>query len=167
MMTPRGRFALGKTANRLTSVASLPVNADNKILFNRVKVIPSLAIGGTDDFGSMSVSQRKCYYANEKELKHFGHYNQANCFLECAWELATETCQCVPWFLNNLYHDQPICEHFGNLCFKDVVDRRYKDSQGSHCYEGCLNDCETFEFEIEWERKGGLASPYVYCKEGQ
>ena len=77
-------------------------------------------------FRELSPEKRNCFYEDELQLDFFPIYKSANCMLECAWLLAMETCQCVPWFLLDRFSDTSICEIYGNKCFADIVDNRYE-----------------------------------------
>ena len=78
----------------------------------------------------------------------FPAYSQSNCILECSWRLAKDRCGCVPWFLKRQFVQEPVCELFGNRCFKDLVDKRYKSGLTAECREGCFPDCELTEYKI-------------------
>lgn len=149
MVTPRGEFAVGRTSKREGSVAAVGSPEEwGRHFVDSVTISPSLLVKGTEEFRSMSYSQRRCLYPRERELKHFGpEYSQANCFLECSWELAAEKCKCVPWYLRELHPGRPLCERFGNACFEGVVEYRYYDG-GDTCEERCPKECEFLQFKI-------------------
>jgi acid-sensing ion channel, other len=46
------------------------------------------------------VSLRNCYFSNERRLKYFNHYTQANCETECMADLVLEKCGCIQIFYN-------------------------------------------------------------------
>ncbi len=72
-------------------------------------------LNSTDAFKSMDPKKKKCYLPKgEKKLKHFDEYSEADCMLECAWDLAIKRCNCVPWYMGDKYPKENICETFGN-----------------------------------------------------
>lgn len=101
----------------------------------------------TEDFRALSPEKRRCLFPQELELDIFPEYSEANCVLECAWRLASERCQCVPWFLKPQFPKAVMCEAFGNRCFRHLVDNRYKEE--NPCSSQCPDDCETYEFQPE------------------
>ncbi len=58
---------------------------------------------GTEEFRNLAPERRNCYFPNEKILNYFPIYSEGNCYLECVWEVASERCGCVPWFLSKLF----------------------------------------------------------------
>jgi acid-sensing ion channel, other len=53
------------------------------------------------------VSERKCYYSNERPLKYFNQYTPTNCEIECEVEYILEHCGCLPIYIeskNNFYN---------------------------------------------------------------
>ncbi len=69
----------------------------------------------TKAFKAMDPKQKNCYLPkNEKKLKHFDEYSEADCMLECTWELGKDLCGCIPWYLGDMYKDVQLCEIFGN-----------------------------------------------------
>ncbi len=69
----------------------------------------------TDAFKAMNPKQKNCYLPKcEKQLKMFEEYSEADCMLECAWDLGTKLCQCIPWYLSDKYPNDQVCEVFGN-----------------------------------------------------
>ncbi len=49
----------------------------------------------TDAFKEMPVDMRKCMLPEDDRLPILGAYTEADCYLECTWRLAVETCNCV------------------------------------------------------------------------
>ena len=96
----------------------------------------------------MDPHKRNCFYNNEKQLDFFPVYSEPNCALECAWKHASITCGCAPWFLVKAFRGaSPMCEAYGNGCFKRIVDTRYLDNFGDmSCMQGCLPDCNEYAF---------------------
>ena len=97
---------------------------------------------------ALSPRKRKCYYPDEFDLNYFPVYSYANCLVECAWDVAKESCGCAPWFLQDVLKGGgrfELCEYFGNACFKRIVASRYKLAS---CSEMCLQDCEVMEYSV-------------------
>ncbi len=56
-----------------------------------------------------------------------------------------KVCDCLPWFLlGKLDASFPMCERYGNECFKRVVRQRNDMEDG--CTKDCLPDCERAEY---------------------
>lgn len=51
------------------------------------------------DLESYPANQRKCYFDDEKILKHFRFYSQQNCEVECLMYLMSVTLDCVDFYL--------------------------------------------------------------------
>jgi hypothetical protein len=75
----------------------------------------------------MDISRRKCLREDEKTLRFFPVYTEANCILECAWNVAGNNCGCVPWFLKRYYPGKPLCEITGNECFRGETFIRWEN----------------------------------------
>ena len=85
----------------------------------------------TDEYKSMSLSKRKCFYPDEDgaPVSYFPTYSESNCFLECSWERAKNLCGCSPWYLLSLFKGSSLCERLGNWCFKEAIEKRYQVHQ--------------------------------------
>lgn len=150
-----GDLAFPKTSSDKTAVASLKDDG-YRHFSGEVSIRPVLMLRGTPEFRAMDVSKRKCLYPDEKELSISDHYSEANCYLECAWRRAIETCECVPWFMSDKYPELDMCGQPGNSCFKKIVDTRYDDDDP--CASQCPSDCETLEFEVSLQKKNEMNS---------
>lgn len=53
---------------------------------------------------SHSLEQRNCYFLEERQLKFFKNYNQANCFMECLADYTLNICECVPFYMPSIYN---------------------------------------------------------------
>ncbi len=72
-------------------------------------------LNSTDVFKAMDPSQKRCYlHKGEKTLQYFNDYSEADCVLECAWKLARDHCQCIPWYMSKMYPSDKLCEIYGN-----------------------------------------------------
>ena len=97
----------------------------------------------------MHPTKRNCYYENEKDLDFFPVYSEPNCALECAWKQARDICDCVPWFLMRSFKHAAMCESYGNMCFKEIIDTRYNDDFGDLlCMDSCLQDCNEYSYSV-------------------
>lgn len=146
-LSPGGQFAEGKLlSNEHMHLVTYDSSNDDPTAIE-AEVTFDYLVRTTEGFNALPVSKRKCYFPREKELKHFPIFSEANCMLECSWNVAAKHCRCVPWFLKKKMMDFKMCDKFGNICFKDVVDKRYNGTN-SLCHSECLDDCETLEFKI-------------------
>ncbi len=94
--------------------------------------------------------KRNCYFEGEVELDLFPIYHEANCVLECAWRFAESSCGCVPWFLKDSFPLTPMCEIYGNRCFKAIVDERY--DRHLPCDRTCLPDCNKVHYVVSRDK---------------
>lgn len=156
-----GQFAISKTSSEKMAVAVLGENEWMHYSWE-VGISPMLMLRGTPEFKDMDILKRSCLCPDEKQLSIAEGYSQANCYLECAWKEAIENCDCVPWFMIEMYPETDICDQFGNSCFKDMVDGRYEVEEGT-CSRECPNDCEILEFEVSLEMKKKMDTLRV-CK---
>lgn len=171
LVTPRGDFSIPRTALEVNSIVTLKKTTRRDTAFHEIKIKPSVIVRTTEDFRSMSVKRRKCYYRHEVKLDYYPEYSEANCVLECAWKEGANKCGCIPWFLKDQFKNMKFCEVFGNICFKDIIDRRYETKEKA-CHAACLDDCEKVEFQLEQSRKP--LKPYAtfftgnnfYCNTG-
>lgn len=159
IVSPWGHFSLDGTVKEsdvtkvLSSKPSLQNEWHKETMHGYMFLLPTNVVKTTKEFKAMAPRSRNCYFGHEKELAYFPEYSSSNCKLECAWDMARKTCGCVPWFLMDYFPSSRVCEVFGNMCFKGIVDSRYdaedteEDKEGS-CYVGCLDDCETTEFRV-------------------
>lgn len=93
---------------------------------------------------SLSINQRKCFFNDEVQLKHFSDepYTYSACLRDCKIELTLETCGCFPPF-HAPRHNLTICGIQDLRCLKDV---RITDlSKCKRCELSC--DFTTFTTE--------------------
>ena len=147
LITPKGNFAVGQLATKANSEA-LMGDMFPRNIYKMVKIYFTNIVRTTKEFRNLDPAKRNCLFKDEASLEHFPVYTEANCMVECAWRHAKEICLCVPWFLKGYFPEVPLCELFGNKCFRDVVDTRYKRLTGL-CRNQCLPDCEITEFTIK------------------
>jgi acid-sensing ion channel, other len=55
----------------------------------------------SDELRDYSVSERKCYFSNERRLQYFNQYTQSNCEIECIAEFINQKCKCLPVNFNS------------------------------------------------------------------
>lgn len=171
LVTPRGDFSIPRTALKQHSIVKVLRTTRSNSAYYKVKIKPTVIVRTTDDFRAMSVKRRRCYYSHEVKLGYYPEYSEANCILECAWKEAAKICGCVPWFLKDHFLEKKMCEVFGNMCFRDVIDRRYETKE-KPCYADCLEDCEKVEFQLEATKKSfrpygnALTNYKFYCNSG-
>ena len=113
-----------------------------------------MAVETTPEFRGISPRKRECYFPDESKLEWHNTYSEPNCVNECAWKFAEKSCNCVPWFLKEHFPASPICEYYGNKCFKTLVDNRYEMMAENGCNKVCLVDCERYQIKIEKQEKG-------------
>ena len=150
LITPRGHFTIGRLAIDADSTVRFGQAFRDRARLEDIKITFVNIVKTTDDFRGMSPLKRNCYYPDEIKLDFFPEYSEANCALECAWKLANQTCRCIPWFLRGHFPEADLCEVFGNKCFKDLVDGRYKLDECMRP-EMCLPDCEVTEMRLDRE----------------
>ena len=147
-LSPPNHFTIGQLQDEETSqfMWMSPIY-DNKAPcpLYLAKVELSYISTTTKEFRNMDAKTRECFYPDEIKLKYFPVYSEPNCLLECAWDFAFEKCKCVPWFLADTFKGAPMCEIYGNKCFANVIDQRYK--LNIPCKTECLHDCERVEYK--------------------
>ena len=110
-----------------------------------IKVLPDIVTTGTD-FDDLELEIRKCKFSHETDgLKMLKTYTRIGCEFECAAEIATTHCKCLPWFLPNNFTNLPLCDLFGGHCFNQILsdDKYYKK-----CPEQCLDNCQDSDLLI-------------------
>lgn len=140
MVTSPGNFAFGKYTEDTSFDVDAPISLALNVEIERV-------LDTTSDFKAMSLDKRRCLYPDERRLKFFPVYSEANCALECAWEATKELCQCVPWYLHRHFPDKDFCGFFGLSCFENLIANRYREIK-TDCMSHCLRDCNSIEFKL-------------------
>ena len=97
------------------------------------------------EYRGLNPDWRRCYFPDEFALKWHTNYSEPNCVTECTWSYASEECQCIPWFLVKYFPGFPVCELYGNKCFRTLIDNRYDLLEETGCSEQCLDDCNKLE----------------------
>ncbi len=150
MLTPPDHYSIGLLTEKKKDIHRYDEGRTIFNLLSKVKIV--YVSEATDEFQAMNPTKRHCLYPDELKLDHFSVYSESNCVLECAWEHARDACQCVPWFLHSFFAQAQTCEAYGNRCFRNLVENRYGMDK-SLCAQRCLPDCETVEYEVEYELK--------------
>jgi acid-sensing ion channel, other len=52
-----------------------------------------------EELGAYTVSERNCYFSDERRLKYFEKYTQPNCETECEIDNVLKHCLCFPIFI--------------------------------------------------------------------
>ncbi len=149
LVSPAGHFSLGRLTEEKKVTLTYEEAYTKSFVYNAEITIDYIA-RTTAGFHQMSQSTRGCAYSHEVSLDLLPVYNEANCVLECAWKSAKDTCGCVPWFLREYFPRLPICEFYGNSCFKAIVSGRH--SPNSSCSTSCLRDCDSIDYSVQFTR---------------
>ena len=100
----------------------------------------------SSNFASMKESKRKCFPNIGKDR----FYSRNKCMMEKAIELAEKTCECLPWFMQNLTTLQStVCDPISLKCF-DKFAVNYLDSNDNN---ECPQECVTTEYSITYDEK--------------
>lgn len=136
-----------------------------------LKVRVTRMSSATKEFRALSRRNRDCFFPDEIEMDHFPTYSKADCILECAWKAALRLCQCVPWFLREFFPEAQVCHIVANICFRNVVEKRYTVNVTRSCIDTCLDDCEPMSLQLSGEQNchyaslpSSLASDYFVAK---
>lgn len=164
MLTPRGDFTIGKLATEKNAVSLVGNQFTMQAEISALAITFATVVKTTKEFRAMDPSKRNCLYPDEKKLVYYPQYSEANCMLECAWNQAEKACQCVPWFLKELFPRAHMCELFGNKCFKDMINARYRKQMRGICQPVCLPDCETTEFQVNHPRRERIGHK-AFCRD--
>ena len=109
----------------------IPAGYKLTISIQAMEIVPS---NGMKD---VSIESRNCRLPDEnQDLKIFKIYSKPACEFEFRLFEAQEICNCVPW--NIPWHSirrYPICDIYGNYCFKSVWKNNQKGTKG--CLPGC------------------------------
>lgn len=143
------QYSLGKLDGGSQSLIKLGALTNQKLDFSDIEVSFKDVVVTTDEFRTISPERRKCLFRDERKLRHFPAYAEANCLLvgqkciseslmhrkicvlqldlfqECSWDGAERECGCVPWYLRDNFPKSQLCEYVGNECFAQVVRMRH------------------------------------------
>ncbi|XP_055382438.1 pickpocket protein 28-like [Condylostylus longicornis] len=129
---------------------------DKEIL---IRINPNI-IQTSEGLRHLSPLKRQCYFANERHLKFFKIYSQANCEIECLANITYQKCGCVKFSMPR-EPGTKICDINEILCYNEAEDdliRRefeeghqdtklnYRPNTTCNCLPGCTS--LTYEAEI-------------------
>lgn len=126
---PRSKFQLG--INNLLEFFN--VNASGLVVHagfeTTIKVMPSELVS-VESLESLTPRERGCRFTHENEnMMVLSQYTRAGCQMECMMERAKDLCKCVPYNFPRLDTDEhPLCDMFGNYCFRYVLGLFYSSS---------------------------------------
>ncbi|XP_014245168.1 sodium channel protein Nach-like [Cimex lectularius] len=115
----------------------------------------ALTIYSTEQTKSLRISQRKCRFLDEGNLKISPAYTYKLCRIECRMKLANRLCGCVPYFYRKT--DLKICDVNGMLCLAKYKERLLKllhDGVKEQCQ--CVPPCNDVNYSIH----GDSLSPW-------
>ncbi|XP_063709061.1 pickpocket protein 11-like [Culicoides brevitarsis] len=122
-------------------------------------IIKPPSIITSENLKGYPILKRKCYFEDERKLKLFRYYSQANCELECLTSIMFKKCGCVEYWMPHLPHmteckfnriiDHPNCSYddieiaIQEERVKTIVDI---DNQ-LEC--NCLPSCNSIQYEAD------------------
>ncbi|XP_055840717.1 pickpocket protein 28-like [Episyrphus balteatus] len=115
--------------------------------------------------------RRQCYYQNERYLRYFTKYTQANCELECLANQTLAKCGCVKFSMPR-NSSQPVCGARNSLCVQETANNfgswkfmaKTKPFGESVCTGNCLPTCFDIKYKAEIEQQISGDSPYDYYR---
>ncbi|CAH0389143.1 unnamed protein product [Bemisia tabaci] len=116
--------------------------------FKTVVAVP-LTIYSSDEVKQLSVSQRRCRFIHESNLKISPAYSFKFCRMECRIKLSLKLCGCVPFFYPPT--GEPICNVKGMKCLAKYEEEMIKlhnlNKYNLDC--NCLPACDDVSFVID------------------
>jgi acid-sensing ion channel, other len=126
-----------------------------------VTMILRMTLTDTDaDLRNYHISERHCYFENERKLAMFKVYTRRHCELECLANFTREQCECIHFSMPRLSSDK-ICDHSHLSC---VIASRKNLSTQARAYSlstsssfadrgklqcNCLPACTSFQYDVE------------------
>ena len=139
----------------LPSNGGFQVSAGKKTSF----VITPIVLESTEAVKLLTSSERNCQFPQESEnSKFFSLYSHSGCIFECLWYQAVETCQCSSWKYPMPGNISDVCDHSGNICFKEVMNDQ---SRVVSC--DCKPDCTKVSYDYYVIQEDLV--PSVQCNE--
>ena len=139
----------GFTAS-INSPREFPITSESPILIKPGQMntvgITAVKVQASDDIKVYAPDKRKCYFADEIQLKLFKEYSRNNCILECNLEYASQTLTssntnftaCIPWFYPfEIGLEIKMCDPWEQRVFQDLMGTVPEE----YC-QRCLPDCE-------------------------
>ncbi|KAF5296274.1 hypothetical protein FQR65_LT10269 [Abscondita terminalis] len=100
------------------------------------------------DIRSIDLQKRMCYFNDERFLKYYRTYSNANCKMECLVNKTIEQCGCVPYHYPKS-DETRICHHVNDLCsmrVKDSMEALLSETDEKDFCD-CLPSCFRLDFE--------------------
>ena len=135
--------------------SSKVISAGHKITWS----VQAMEIVPSESMEDISIDSRQCRLPHETEgLKIFKSYSKPGCEFEARLRKAEEACKCVPWDIPyDSYESYPICDIYGNYCFKNIW-KKYQKS-----IKECLPGCHQLKFTSSEVRE--KLDPEKICRE--
>ncbi|KAH8295713.1 hypothetical protein KR018_005486, partial [Drosophila ironensis] len=90
-------------------------------------------------------SKRQCIFSDEQELLFYRYYTRRNCEAECDALFFLRSCDCIPYYLPQVYPNASVCEVDNFQCLNRAEKEVY-DAESSQCKELCLSSCHDLIF---------------------
>ncbi|XP_055840691.1 pickpocket protein 28-like [Episyrphus balteatus] len=111
-----------------------------------------------------SPERRQCYYQNERYLRFFTVYTQANCEMECQANTSLFRCGCVKFSMpkksghavcgiKNAECFEDITKNFGKWKFMSKSNIYGSDNEERTCIDSCLPTCFDIKYKAEIEHQ--------------
>ena len=116
------------------------IGESNKIFSAGYKItlnVQAMEIVPTESMTDISIELRQCRLPGENEdLKIFKVYSKPACEFEFRLNKAKDICKCLRWDIpSDSKTRYPICDIYGNYCFKNVWEKHQKSIK--ECLPGC------------------------------
>ncbi|XP_038106261.1 pickpocket protein 28 [Culex quinquefasciatus] len=125
-----------------------------------VEVIPHLALT-TDSIRHYNPKRRNCFFQEERKLRFFSVYSQANCELECLSNYTVKLCGCTRFSMPRA-RLVPVCGVGAMRCYQmaeysllrmDIYGDRLTFKDGCQCMPACSTlqyDAEISQADFDW-----------------
>ncbi|XP_039448581.1 pickpocket protein 28-like [Culex pipiens pallens] len=115
-----------------------------------VEVIPHLALT-TNSIRHYSPDRRNCFFQEERKLRFFSVYSQANCELECLSNYTVKLCGCTRFSMPRA-RLVPVCGVGAMRCYQ-MAEYSLLQMDGCHCMPACSTlqyDAEISQADFDW-----------------
>jgi len=131
---------------------NVPYNRFSKFLYgtsNEILIKPQV-IKSDESIREMDLEDRKCYFADEYQLKYFKHYTKSHCDLEVLSEITYKKCGCVPFnYIRN--KTMEICDISKWPCAIFEQDKVVRGGKKNTIYSRqCLPLCDSINYDFEF-----------------
>lgn len=117
----------------------------------RMIVTPNL-ITTSPNLDHYPVERRQCYFQEERHLRFFKIYSQANCEFECLTNYTLEMCGCVHYSMPRNSSTR-ICGLKKNGCRRRAVEEHSNPYSGlSHQICHCMPSCTSISYQTETDQ---------------